>query len=362
MDLKRTYFVYLLVGVLAIGQSERLHAQKWLNMLGAINEVVGAVSQQVKGDRSSLREAINGWEECKGGALSNSFGAVALYGYNGYYFTPDAPDGLKQTLKSINSDKMEIKDVTITENGNWLVLYDKRNCTYSGIPADLADKLDEISEDEMWSVSFNDAGDWVIITDRRISCSDVSINSFLKETTENKGDILSVSLSATGLVACCEKGIAIYGAVPTRVVNEAASSSFIPNFVKFDNCGNYLICSMNSSYKYRLKDAGSVNPSMVQFTYNYGNENKQNVQPVPSVPIFTNPSTVAYPAAGGGTQTAGRTCRGCNGTGHCSMCNGKGGYWNDAGYYVGKDIKTRTSCSSCNGTGQCKVCHGKGSI
>lgn len=61
-------------------------------------------------------------------------------------------------------------------------------------------------------------------------------------------------------------------------------------------------------------------------------------------------------------STSGRTCRGCNGTGHCSMCNDKGGYWNDAGYYVGKDIKTRTSCSSCNGTGQCKVCHGKGSI
>ena len=61
-------------------------------------------------------------------------------------------------------------------------------------------------------------------------------------------------------------------------------------------------------------------------------------------------------------STSGRTCRGCNGTGHCSMCNDKGGIGMMPVIMWGKDIKTRTSCSSCNGTGQCKVCHGKGSI
>lgn len=335
-----------------------LFAQNWVNVLGAINQALSSVNQQIKNDRSSARKSINGWGECKGGAVSNSYGIVALYGDNGYCTTSDVPESLKQTLNSINNQKKEIKDVTITQNGSWLVLYDTDRCIFSGIPISLKTKLNSLENENVWSVSFNDNGDWVVITDLKIHCSNATINTFLKETMHSKGNILSVTVSETGLIACCENGFSIYGAVPTSVVNEANTANFIPKFIKFDNYGNYLICSKTSSYKYCLFDANETSPESIHFTYNYGSVNNSNVQPltpnnsqiIPSYPINND------------TYSSSRTCRGCNGTGICTMCSGRGEYWNETGYYVGKDIKTKTRCSACNGTGTCKVCYGKGKI
>ena len=53
--------------------------------------------------------------------------------------------------------------------------------------------------------------------------------------------------------------------------------------------------------------------------------------------------------------SSGSTCKGCNGTGHCSMCKGKGWYKNS---HDGKIY----DCPSCHSSGRCGVCYGKGVI
>ncbi len=62
-----------------------------------------------------------------------------------------------------------------------------------------------------------------------------------------------------------------------------------------------------------------------------------------------------------GSSGSGRTCSGCNGTGVCTGCQGKGGYWLETGHYTGGS-KTWTTCGSCNGAKTCRVCYGKGKI
>lgn len=81
---------------------------------------------------------------------------------------------------------------------------------------------------------------------------------------------------------------------------------------------------------------------------------------------------VTMPSAGGGSfgspsvngngSSSGRICRGCNGTGRCTMCHGEGRYYVESGTYTGNDTYTRHSCSSCGGSGQCRVCYGKGAL
>lgn len=62
------------------------------------------------------------------------------------------------------------------------------------------------------------------------------------------------------------------------------------------------------------------------------------------------------------TPSQGRTCAGCRGTGVCTMCQGKGGYYTNSGTYTGSGSKTWHTCSSCHGSGKCGVCYGKGTI
>lgn len=58
----------------------------------------------------------------------------------------------------------------------------------------------------------------------------------------------------------------------------------------------------------------------------------------------------------------GSRCSACNGTGKCTMCNGDGYYWTQAGGFVGEDIRVKNTCNACSGSGSCRVCHGKGVI
>lgn len=62
------------------------------------------------------------------------------------------------------------------------------------------------------------------------------------------------------------------------------------------------------------------------------------------------------------TPSQGRTCAGCRGTGVCTMCQGKGGYYTNSGTYTGSGSKTWHQCSSCHGSGKCGVCYGQGTI
>lgn len=71
-------------------------------------------------------------------------------------------------------------------------------------------------------------------------------------------------------------------------------------------------------------------------------------------PTYTG-STGSYDSGySSGTTSNGRRCSGCNGTGQCTMCKGKGWYKNtyDGNIY---------DCPSCH-NGRCGVCFGKGII
>lgn len=77
-------------------------------------------------------------------------------------------------------------------------------------------------------------------------------------------------------------------------------------------------------------------------------ESIMNGGAVPSMPA----TTYSTSTTDNSTQTTTpRRCPGCNGTGYCSMCKGKGWY-----RFEGKDY----DCPACHRSGRCGVCHGKG--
>ena len=63
------------------------------------------------------------------------------------------------------------------------------------------------------------------------------------------------------------------------------------------------------------------------------------------------PTTVYPTSTTDNTPSGHRRCPGCNGTGYCSLCKGKGWYKYQGEIY---------DCPSCHHTGRCGVCHGKG--
>ncbi len=89
---------------------------------------------------------------------------------------------------------------------------------------------------------------------------------------------------------------------------------------------------------------------------------KESVPTTMPIIVTTTPTpspspsiTPSYPTTTRSTRSSGRKCTGCNGTGYCSMCKGKGWYK----YIYDGNIY---DCPACHSSGLCGVCFGKGNI
>ena len=68
------------------------------------------------------------------------------------------PKELVAVLRELNEQEEVIKDVQLTENRSWLILYGRNGLRWYNIPYDLEDKIREYNKN-------NDYSDWIVISE-----------------------------------------------------------------------------------------------------------------------------------------------------------------------------------------------------
>lgn len=224
----------------------------------ALGQQIGSTIQRnTKYGRNQLRKAINKWGECNNGTLSLEHGAVALYGSNGYFCSAAVDDRISSKLKSINKNGGTINDVNITENGNFIVVYNDKEW-YGVLPSALKTALDEYSYGTKFkSISFNESGTYAITTSDGFRSNNTTYQSFYDDNVDDYGELLSVNISGDGAVFCYSDGTKYCGRIPDKVETAIRSFSHTAKFVKFNRHGDYLICDKYGSYSYSIGDADS---------------------------------------------------------------------------------------------------------
>ena len=103
----------------------------------------------------------------------------------------------------------------LTEQGRWLILYGNNGIRWNDIPYSLERKLREYNEQNevIYSVTFNDAGDWIVITQRYFSSSDTELQAWLREGLD-KGKLWSACITDDALVAVYAEGYHFVGEIP----------------------------------------------------------------------------------------------------------------------------------------------------
>lgn len=202
--------------------------------------------------REYIRNYISQWGECHNVAITRTNGDVAIYGRNGGAWA-NVPKKLDQALTELHDDDEAIKDVQLTEDGNWLVLYGDNGCRWSGIPYDLERKLREFNSDqeEITSVTFNDNGEWIVITTNYISASHQNIQDWLAEGLDMYGQLWAACITDDGLVAVFESGYRFFGNVPEELQQALRETSIDVYRIKI--AGNsWFFADKYGSYKYRM--------------------------------------------------------------------------------------------------------------
>lgn len=177
-------------------------------------------------DRDFVKEQIARAGECRNVAITMYGGDLVLCGRNGWAAN-DCPEYLTDALHGLERAGAFIEDVQLTEKGNWLIQYydgpvadgqtaQSQKFRWSGIPRDLRRQLQRYMEDgeTIYSVSFNDLKEWIIITSESFSASNSALRDWLKEANEEHGMLWTVCLTDDAVVVVCENGFYMDGEVP----------------------------------------------------------------------------------------------------------------------------------------------------
>ena len=227
-----------------------------------------AIAQRSKYGRNQLRKAIKKWGECNNGTLSLEHGAVALYGSNGYFCSAAVDDRISSKLKSINKSGGTINDVNITENGDFIVVYNDKEW-YGVLPSGLKSALNEYSYGTKFrSISFNESGTYAITTSDGFQSNNAIYQAFYDDNKDDFGELYSVNVCGDGAVFCYSDGTRYCGRIPNEVESAIRSFSHTARFVKYNKHGDYLICDKYGSYSYSIGDANTgSNSSTVYYDW-----------------------------------------------------------------------------------------------
>ncbi|MGN1266045.1 MAG: hypothetical protein ACI4UL_09540 [Muribaculaceae bacterium] len=201
----------------------------------------------------SLKEAIDGWKECKGGVITDSGAGVAVYKSNGYQCA-SAPESLSSSLKEANDGRHEIVDVCITEANSYIMFYGLNGYSYKGsVPQGLKDAIQTVRSKTIKTVSasFNEAGEWCLVSENGDYYCSESVRWKIAPFVKDFGKLCSVTLTENALVACYQNGVYYYNVNP-KVEQSLSSINFKPKYVKFTDKGLLLITDGVSRYTYFL--------------------------------------------------------------------------------------------------------------
>ena len=216
---------------------------------GIVNGDPLAASSKLK----SLKEAIDGWKECKGGVITDSGAGVAVYKSNGYQCA-SAPESLSSSLKEANDGRHEIVDVCITEANSYIMFYGLNGYSYKGsVPQGLKDAIQTVRSKSIKTVSasFNEAGEWCLVSENGDYYCSESVRRKIAPFVKDFGKLCSVTLTENALVACYQNGVYYYNVNP-KVEQSLSSINFKPKYVKFTDKGLLLITDGVSQYTYFL--------------------------------------------------------------------------------------------------------------
>ena len=128
----------------------------------------------------------------------------------------DCPEDLDATINELHAANELIDDVQLTESGKWLILYGDNGFRWNEIPSSLEAQLKKYNNDGevITSATFNDDGDWIVITTNYFCASDAEVQNWLKEGNQKYGKIWAACVTDDAAVVVYENGYQFLGEIP----------------------------------------------------------------------------------------------------------------------------------------------------
>jgi len=208
---------------------------------------------QAPEDRSSVKNAIQKWGSCRNVAITRTLGDAAIANKHDYV-AEYVPSEMFKKLKSLFENDNYIDDITLTESGKWVILYDTNDAAWSaGVPQAMVDAIIEFNENDYYvtSISFNDNGQWAVVSREDVKTSSDELTEWLNSYTDVHGDLWTVTIGEDGIFAVYQSGYAKRGEIPEDLIEALQNSELDYYRVKFAG-SSWFFADEEGNYQYSM--------------------------------------------------------------------------------------------------------------
>ena len=201
--------------------------------------------------RDGVKNTIKQWGQCRSIAFTRYVGNVAVAGRNMAAWA-NIPDSLaRQLLSSANrNDGPYISDIQLTEAGQWVIVGDQiiTNVILPGLDNEI--KRLASQRERIISVTLNDYGRWIILTDKSYSTSDTDTANWLRNNGSRLGALRVACLTFdNSLVAIFEKGTVYQGNLPQGLAEAINNTNLTISVLKIAPDGVWFFADDSGSYQ-----------------------------------------------------------------------------------------------------------------
>lgn len=170
---------------------------------------------QAQSSRDCIKKTITEENQCTSVAITQNNGDAMIYGHC-EWVAQDCPNDLQESLFELNAKNVEFQDIHLTELGRWLILFNDNQISSDLLYENLKEKITTCQErnEKITTVTFNDSGNWIVITTEQISASSDEITDWLVDGCAKYGQVWTACVTDDAMIAVYESGFKYAGNIP----------------------------------------------------------------------------------------------------------------------------------------------------
>ncbi len=174
---------------------------------------------QAQASHKFLKKQMNKHHDCKSVAITNKNGDAMLYG-SSCWEAINCPVEFSRLLFELSEWDIEIHDIHLSELGRWYILYGNNevysNLLYENLELQISRYQQE--NEKISTVTYNDSGDWIVITTNRFSASSDQLVGWLEDGCGKYGQLWTACITEDAAIAVYELGFKYWGNIPSDLM------------------------------------------------------------------------------------------------------------------------------------------------
>ena len=174
-----------------------------------------AVTLSINAQREHITQHIEKYDQCQSVAITQNNGNAMIFSTN-QWMAEGCPNNFTEALYELKVEKQNLQDIHLTELGRWIILYNDNQTRSDLLYENLKQKITNCQEDgeKITTVTFNDKGDWIVVTAKQISASSDLLMSWIADGCERYGQVWTACITDDAAIIVYEGGFKYYGNIP----------------------------------------------------------------------------------------------------------------------------------------------------